>query len=146
MVRSSIGSTWYLSSFLHEQGLHLLQLRGLLGSQVLGETEIVPHVVEVPDIGGQRRQVARLPWRAVDGAGQPAIVVDRAIAEHLEVLRLVPLGRLRIVEGVEHAGALDGRLHRAVDALGLRQAGGLQDRGGDVDDVRELSCAGRPSP
>src|SRR5450755_3438996 len=48
----------------------------------------------------QRRQVTRLPRRAVDGSGKPALVVDCAIAEHFEILRLVLLRSLRIVEGI----------------------------------------------
>ncbi len=50
----------------------------------------------------------------------PALVVDAAVAEHLEVLRLVPLRRLGVVERVEHADALDGLLLHAVhrDRLG----------------------------
>ena len=51
-------------------------------------------------------------------------------------------GRLRLVEGVEHAGALDRRLLHAVDHRRLGQAGRLEDRRCDVDDVREL----RPHP
>ena len=58
----------------------------------------------------------------MDRVGQPAIVVNAAIAEDLEVLRLVPVLRLGILKGVHHAHAFDRRLRRAVDALGLGQA------------------------
>ena len=74
------------------------------------------------------------------GHRRPALVVDAAVAEHLEVLRLVPLGRLRVVEGVEHAEAFDRRLLDAVDDRRMRQPGGLEDRRGDVDDVMELAA------
>ena len=61
-----------LLGFLHEQRLHLLQLRALLGRQVLRQAEVVLHVVELPDVGRQRRQVGRLPRRAMDGPREPA--------------------------------------------------------------------------
>ena len=68
----------------------------------------------------------------------PALVVDAAVAEHLEVLRLVPLGRLGVVEGVEHADAFDRVLLDAVHRDRLGQAGRLEDRRRDVDHVVEL--------
>ena len=58
--------------------------------------------------------------------------------EHLEVLRLVALGRLGVVEGVHHADALERRLLDAVDERRLGQPGRLEDRRRDVDDVVEL--------
>src|SRR5437868_12720034 len=76
----------------------------------------------------------------MDRSSKPAIVVDRTIAEYLEVLSRVTFRRFRIVEGIEQARALDGRLHYAVDASGLRQVGSFQDGGGDIDDVRELTA------
>src|SRR5207245_10923966 len=97
-------------------------------------------VEQFPDVSRQARQVARLPRRTVDGPRQPAVVIDRAIAEHLEILRLVALRRLRIVEGVEHTDAFDRRLHHAIDALGLRQTGGFQDRRRNVDHVLALAA------
>ena len=52
---------------------------------------------------------------------RPALVVDAAVAEHLEVLRLVPLGRLGVVERVRHADAFDRPLLDAVDEERLGQ-------------------------
>jgi hypothetical protein len=44
----------------------------------------------------------------------PAFVVDAAVSEHLEVLRLMPLRGVGVVERVEHAHALDRLLLHAV--------------------------------
>ena len=68
----------------------------------------------------------------------PALVVDAAVAEHLEVLGLVPLRRLGVVERVEHADALDRVLLHAVHRDRLGQSRRLEDGRRDVDDVVEL--------
>jgi hypothetical protein len=67
-------------------------------------------------------------------------VVDAAIAEHLEILGLTPLRRLRVVEGISHRDALIGLLLDAVDEERLRDAGDLQDRRRDIDHVVELAA------
>ena len=67
-----------------------------------------------------------------------ALVVDAAIAEHFEILQLVPLRRRRTVEAIEHAGTFDRTLLHAVDDRRLRDAGCFQNRRGDVDHVAEL--------
>src|SRR5262245_26922229 len=68
----------------------------------------------------------------------PAVVIDAAIAEDLEVLRLMPPRRFGIVERVTHAHAFDRILPNAVDGFRLRKTGALQDGGRDVDDVAKL--------
>jgi hypothetical protein len=75
----------------------------------------------------------------VEGTGQPALVIGRPVAEHLEVLGGVPFLGLGIGEGVEQADALHGRQRRAVDHCGFWQRCSLQDSGGDVDDMAELA-------
>ena len=75
----------------------------------------------------------------MDSASEPALVVDTAIAKHLEVLNLVPLGRVRIIEGVHQARALERCLHYAVHTLGLRQSRRLEDCWSDVNDMRKLA-------
>ena len=72
------------------------------------------------------------------GHRRPALVVDAAVADHLEVLRGVPVRSLRVVEGVAQAGALDRLLLDAADHLGLWQPGRLEDRRQHVDDVVPL--------
>ena len=68
----------------------------------------------------------------------PALVVNAAVAKHLEVLRLMLFGGLRLVEGVTHADTLEGVLLDAVHRLRLRQAGDFKDGWGHVNDVGEL--------
>ena len=46
--------------------------------------------------------------------------------------------RLGVVEAVQHAGAFHRRLQHAVDHRRFGEAGGFEDRRGDVDDVGEL--------
>ncbi len=72
------------------------------------------------------------------GHSCPALVVDAAVAEHLEVLRRVAIRRIGVVERVGHRDALERSLLHAVDAQRLRQAGRLEHRGRDVDHVMEL--------
>ena len=85
--------------------------------------------------------------------GVPALVIDPAVGDHLEVLGLAGRGRIgvRLVEGVRHAHAFDRLLLDAVDHLRRLDARGFEDRGHDVDDVVELVAdaagvldAGRP--
>ena len=70
----------------------------------------------------------------------PALVVDPAVAEHLEVLRLPPFRRIGVVERVVHAQALDRPLRDPVHRLRLGQAGCLEHRGSNVDHVVELAA------
>ena len=65
-------------------------------------------------------------------------MVDAAVAHHLEVLGLVPLGRLSVVERVRHADAFDRALLDAVDEDRLGQARHLQNGRRDVDHMMEL--------
>jgi hypothetical protein len=91
------------------------------------------------------RRTERLPGRAVHfGAQQPAVVIQRPLAHHLEILRLVARCCRRVVriEGVEKACALDRRLLDPIDDLRRGDAGGLQDGGHDVDHVDELLSQG----
>ena len=120
---------------------HLLRM---LGGDVVGLAEVPGQVVELEHLvvqGVGVRHTEGLPGRTVDlCAEQPAVVVQRPLAHHLEVLGLVVRRRLGVggVEGVEEAGALDRRLLDAVDLLGRGDAGGLEDGGHDVDHVDEL--------
>ena len=98
------------------QPLQLVQLlRHLLG-QVVRLAPVLAGVVELPDVvvEGRGFLADEQPRRLVPRHRGPALVVDAAVAEHLEVLRLVPLGRLGVVEGVQHADAFDRVLLHAV--------------------------------
>src|SRR5437667_6694506 len=113
-VRSSRGSTWYFAASLREEVLQLLQLLRVLRGEIVGQAEVRPGVVQLPGVLLERRPWLELPRRAVDGAGEPAVVVDRPIAEDLEVLGGVPARRLGVREGVGQAHAFDGGLDRSV--------------------------------
>ena len=83
------------------------------------------------------------------GDRSPALVVDAAVAEHLEVLGLAAIGLVFAVERVRHAHALDRMLIDAVDGGRVRKPCGLEHGRGDVDhmvEVRaELASGGEPS-
>jgi len=79
-----------------------------------------------------------LPGRLMHGAGQPAIVVDRPVAEDFEILRLVAIRCLRFIQRVKQADAFNRRLRDAIHFLGLRQSGSFKDRRRDIDDMVPL--------
>jgi hypothetical protein len=132
------GEDVVLAGFQQEQPLQLVELVGLGGGQVAGLGPVA-RAVQLPDIVVEGGQLGHHdPGGAVAGDRRPALVVDAAVAEHLEVLGLAPLGRAGIVEAVGHAGPLQGDLLHAVDHRRLGQPGHLQHSWGDVDDVVEL--------
>ena len=91
---------------------------GIAAGLVVGLTPVA-RFVELPDVVLERRQ--RLPHQPRDrvaGDRSPALVVDAAVAEHLEVLRLVAIGLRRTVEGIAHARAFDRALIDAVTVVG----------------------------
>ena len=78
------------------EALQLVELLRILLGQVLGLAPVLGGVVELPDIvvEGRGLRIQRSPGRPVLRHRGPALVVDAAVAEHLEVLRLVLLRRL----------------------------------------------------
>ena len=70
--------------------------------------------------------------------GGPALVVDAAVAEHLEVLRRPPVVGFSVVECVPHAYALDRLLRNPVHGARLGDSGCVEDGRRDVDHVVEL--------
>ena len=79
-----------------------------------------------------------LPWRFVDRACPPAVVIDCPVAENFEILRRVALLSLRVVEGVKHAHAVHRDLWHTIDHIRLRQACCFEHSGGHIDDMGEL--------
>ena len=102
---------------LHEpQALQLVELLGHLLREVVRLAPVLCGVVEFPDVVVESRDflAEKKPRRLVPGDRGPALVVDAAVAEHLEVLRLMPVRRIGVVERVQHADALDRLLLHAV--------------------------------
>ena len=129
-----------------EEGLHLLDLLRHLGGQIVELGGVLLDVVELPLVSGdhiRRRRGAQLPRKGDRRRGRhPSVVIDGAIAEHLEILRRVS-GRgvgVRLVPCVRHAHPFHGALLDAVDRIGLRNAGRFEDGRSDVDDVMELAA------
>jgi hypothetical protein len=125
-----------------EERLQFLELFGILGRHVGGEADILPPVVELPDVLVERHDLFGLDdghaVQAMARAGPPAVVVHGTAAGQLEILRRVPVLRLCIVEPIYHAHAVHRFLDDAVDNLRRGHADGFKDRWGDVDEVSEL--------
>ena len=119
---------------------------GILAARSVELGGVLFDVIEFPLVAGdhiRRRLGAEFPRECNRRRGRhPPVVIDGAIAEHLEVLRRVS-GRsvgVRFVPRVRHAYAFDGVLLDAVDVIGRRDAGRFEDGGHDVDDVMELAA------
>ena len=131
---------------------HLDQLVPVLGGKVVVLRRVLGDVVQLPVMGiqvGQRlrrdrrtERLARLGERRTRprAHGPPPVVVDRAVAEHLEVLGAVPGRGGRVVERVGEADAVDRRLGHSPDRCGWLGAERVQDGRDHVDDVRVLGA------
>src|SRR5260370_14318199 len=119
-----------------------MQLFGHLRGEVVRLAPVFAGVVELPLVVVECRGYLTYedPWRLVSRYRGPALVVDAAVAEHLEVLCLMLLGSLGIVEGVRHADAFDRVLLDSVDEDRLGKAGHFQDGWRDVDHIMELGA------
>ena len=71
-------------------------------------------------------------------SGPPAIFIDSAVADHLEILDLVRTGLVRMIEGIHHADAFERQLLHAVDYFGKLHAGQFIERRRDIGDMMEL--------
>jgi len=70
---------------------------------------------------------------------KPALVIDRAIAKHLEVLGRVPLFGVRIIECVQETGPFHRRLRCAINALRFGESDCFKNGRCDVDYVAKLA-------
>ncbi len=129
-----------LHGFDQPELLQLVQDVWMLLGQILRLRPVLRRVVQLPDIVVEcdRLDLPCLPRCAVLGDGRPALVVDAAIAEHLEVLGFMPICRPRIIERIGHAHAFQRTLQHAIHHQGLRQSGNLENRGGYVDHMMKL--------
>src|SRR5499426_604059 len=128
-----------LRGFGHEAALEFAQLLRLLGGEVVRLGKVLLDVVKLPGVLVEADAARRDPRRlAVQTSGDPPVLIERAVAEHLEVLRDAAARRVLGGEGVGHADSLDRPLAHTVHRAGLADAGHLEDRRRDVDDVMEL--------
>ena len=125
-----------------EEPLHVVQPIGILRREIASLGPVGRRVVELPDVVVERHHLAGDdPGRAVLGDRGPALVVDPAVADHLEVLRRARVRCVGVVEAVGHAHAVQRHLLLAVDEVGLREPGDIEHGRGDVDDVVELMAS-----
>jgi len=73
-----------------------------------------------------------VPGRLVDCPRQPAVMVDRAIADDFEILGEMAVRRMRGVERIDHAHALHRHLLGPVDRLRIGQACRFQNGRRDI--------------
>jgi hypothetical protein len=72
-------------------------------SDVMSLGPVSPSVIELPHVVIERGELrAEVPRHAVPGHCGPSLVVDPAVAGHLEVLGLPALLSLGLVEGIGH--------------------------------------------
>src|SRR5262249_45363632 len=69
---------------------------------------------------------------SVQAPRNPAIMIDCAVPEHLEVLRGTSARRIIVREGIGHADAFDRLLRHALHHAGLGNARCFEDRWRDV--------------
>ena len=114
------------------KSLQLLELLWLFLSQIAGLTPVVIGVIELPNvvIEGGELNGAGFPGGAVTGDSGPALVINTAVANHLEILGFMPLGCILFIEGIEHAHAFQRFLLHPIHEQRLGQSGRLQHRGG----------------
>ena len=118
--------------FDQPKALQLLELLWLFLGQIAGLTPIVIGVIELPNvvIEGGKLNGAGFPGGSVACNRGPALVIDAAVANHLEVLGFMPLGCILFIKGIEHAHAFQRFLLHPIHEQGLGQSGRLQHRGG----------------
>ena len=133
-----------LLGLFEEHRPHFFDLLRVLGGDVVGLVPAFVEIVKLEHLVVERVGVGLpegIPRCAVHlGAHQPAFVIQRVLAHHFEVLRLVPrrlLGVL-LIEGVGEARALDRFLLDAVHIFRGGDAGDFQQRGHVVDHMDEL--------
>src|ERR1700733_4944081 len=100
-MRSSLllssGRTLFLAASIQNNSCISRSFWGLLGRKVVGLAEILGDVVEFPLVIIHRNGLSGRPGRKRRRRRcDPAVIVNGAIGEHLEILRAPGRGRLRI--------------------------------------------------
>ena len=129
------------------------QLVAMFSGQVVGFGIVLVQVVQLPVVGldiqehlvidGGSKPAAFLGglgeiWTRPGADRPPAVVIDRTMAEHLEILGVVIAGCFYVIEGMGETDPIDGRLGHAADAIRRFHAKGFQNCRDEVDDVRVM--------
>ena len=105
---------------------------------VFGDVVQLP-LVAVDNIG--QFACGQIPGRSErGGVGHPSVVVNPAVASHLEILRRPRGRRLGIGKRVSHAHTFDRSLGNAVDRLRRLDPCDFKNRRHDIDDMVELGA------
>ena len=112
-----------------------------MGSKIIRKAEIDRGVIQLPTVICRNRvhSLRRHPGIHDCCPRHPTIVIDAAITNNLEILRVVPFFRAWIIECIHQAGSLHWNLWDAIDHGWHRQIGRFKNRGGHIIHVRELS-------
>ena len=110
-------------------------------SKIIRKAEINRGVIQLPTIICRNRvhSLRRHPGIHDGCPRHPTIVIDTAITNNLEILRVVPFFSAWIIECVQQAGSLHWDLRNAINHGWHRQIGRLKNRGGHIIHMRELS-------
>src|SRR5262245_18533195 len=77
---------------------------------------------------------------AMAGGGNPAVLVERAVTEHFEILNVPRLSRFGIIEAINHAYAFDRLLLYTIDLCRLGKVRCLENGGSYVSDMMKLGA------
>ena len=135
--------------FFLEALLQGFQLVRELRCQVVALRVILGDVIELPAFLLAVELEARETnpgQAAVEAGGDPTVLVEGPVAQHLEVLGTVRTGRGAIIEAVRHACAMNLVLGDAIDSLRRGYARQLQNGRENIDHVVELRAQFAAAP
>src|SRR6516165_587744 len=146
-VELSSGKTWCLPASCMKIFCSSASLSGRLAARSLVLRVVFVKVVELPFVTGQHigqfdPQLGSIRRDCRRCVGVPAIMIDAAVAEHLEILGRAPGRRIRarLVERVHRAHTFDWCLLDAVHYLGGLDLRRFEDGRHDVDHMVELGA------
>src|SRR5262249_54106522 len=101
--------------------------------------DVFGHVIQLPAVGAPRPGLCHVPGLViVVDDGLPAVGPYRPVAVELEVLSVLPAGRIGSAQAVKHAYTVQGPLSASLHHARRLDACRLQDSGHDVAQVVEL--------